>query len=457
VKRTTLYFIPFALCVPLLCVINSPVRCQDSVAHLQNTAPATTDSGWIVGQIIIVGNDQTKDFVILREMGLQPGAIVTPERLTFDQNRIYSLGLFNKVSLHLVPSSEPKTTDIIVEVSERWYIFPYPIIGIKDHDWDKLYYGIGLMHANFRGRNEKLYLSLGFGYDPWIALSYRNPFLLGDGGGTYFLESSLTHNTVRNKSVLAQDGGTVPNFDERHSSIYGTLGRRMGIEHTVWCMLGYEVVSVSDYRSGRTLSPSGTDHFPVFGLGYSYDTRDLAEYPSLGSLARLSVTKYGLPDATLDLVRYGIDLRHYQPIVGRLVWTSRAFANLAAAGPTPSYNRVYLGYGDRIRGHFNEVYEGESITAVSTELHLTVLPVRYFTVGVLPPQFGVWKFGIVAAAFADGGTVWFRNEPFAMNRFVKGYGIGLDFLLPYSAVLQTECAWNEARRGEFILDVGTTF
>jgi outer membrane protein assembly factor BamA len=115
---------------------------------------------------------------------------------------------------------------------------------------------------------------------------------------------------------------------------------------------------------------------------------------------------------------------------------------------------VFFGYGERIRGHFKEVFEGESIFGATAELHLPLLEPRYFRVGFLPKEFSVWRFGIVAAAFADAGTVWFRSMPVALDRFLRGYGIGLHFLLPYSFVLRAEYAINEVRKGEFIFDVG---
>ena len=93
----------------------------------------------------------------------------------------------------------------------------------------------------------------------------------------------------------------------------------------------------------------------------------------------------------------------------------------------------------------------------STELHYTLLSPVYFRVHALPSEFSVWRFGITAALFGDAGTVWFRGTPVALDRFVKGYGAGIDFLLPYSAVLRLEYALNEVRRGEFILDFGASF
>jgi outer membrane protein assembly factor BamA len=213
-------------------------------------------------------------------------------------------------------------------------------------------------------------------------------------------------------------------------------------------------VDVSNQLPGRAITLDGKDRYPVFGIGYAYDTRDLGEYPSDGTLMRASVTKFGVSTATVNIVRYEADIRRYQPLLPRMTLAGRVFTNLVAAGPTPSYNRTFFGYGERIRGHFRDVVEGEHIFGTSFELHYTLLPPKYFSVGALPSEFGIWRFGVVAATFVDAGTVWFRGEPFALDRFLRGYGVGLHFLLPYSFVLRTEYAWNELRRSEFIIDVG---
>jgi len=159
----------------------------------------------------------------------------------------------------------------------------------------------------------------------------------------------------------------------------------------------------------------------------------------------------------VDIIRYAADVRHYIPLDSRFVAAGRMFTDLAAAGKTPSYNRVYFGYGERIRGHFKEVNEGENIFGATGELHYSILSPRYFNVSFLPPEFGVWKFGVLAALFADAGVVWFRGTPPRVSDFARGYGLGLHFLLPYSAIFKTQYAWNEARRGEFIIDLGTAF
>ncbi len=138
----------------------------------------TADTLLTVRNVVIDGNVTTKNFVILREMKLKPGERITAEALEHDQKRIYSLQLFNKVEMEVKP--EGSEAQLVVHVNERWYLFPFPIVGIRYRDFDKLYYGAGLVHSNFRGRNEKLFFSFALGFDRWVSLTYHNPRITED-------------------------------------------------------------------------------------------------------------------------------------------------------------------------------------------------------------------------------------------------------------------------------------
>ena len=134
------------------------------------------------------------------------------------------------------------------------------------------------------------------------------------------------------------------------------------------------------------------------------------------------------------------------------------FANIAGGGTVPNYGHVFFGYQERIRGHFKEVYEGEEIFGASLELRVPLLPVRFFKVEAVPvPEFGLWRFGLYGALFGDAGKVWYREDTFSLQNLVKGYGVGLNFLLPYNSVFRVEYALNEARRGQLILDLSASF
>ena len=425
----------------------------DSLLASQADFIPPPDSLLSVYDAVVVGNEKTKAYIVLREMTLKEGQPITAEAIEYDKKRIYSLGLFTRVEIGYIPVDSSRAR-LVVVVGERWYLYPFPIAGIKDRDWKKFYFGGGLTHQNFRGRNEKLYAAFTVGYDPTVIILYRNPLI--DAENDYFLNVGLRWNVVRNRSLLAIGAG--PNFDERHLGLSLDLGKRVDLAHTFWVSAGYEFVRVSEYLPGRTLSPGGSDEFLLVGAGYTYDTRDLAEYAMYGSFARATIIKYGVPGATVDFVRYAIDYRRFVPIQSRITLAGRFFGDLVAGGPIPTYNRLYLGYGERVRGHFSEVVEGDEQLGVSAELRFMLFEPRYITVGFIPmPEFAVWKFGVAAAIFGDAATVWFRNQPLALNGLAKGYGAGVHFILPYGFVLRTEYALDELRRGEFILDFSAAF
>jgi outer membrane protein assembly factor BamA len=122
------------------------------------------------------------------------------------------------------------------------------------------------------------------------------------------------------------------------------------------------------------------------------------------------------------------------------------------------YRKAYFGYDERIRGYFKTVLEGESLLGSSAELRIPILKPRYYTLPFeFVPQFSVLRYGLSLGVFADAGTIWNRDQQFFHQRWYTGYGVGLHFLLPYSLILRTEYALNNAGRGEFVLDVGTSF
>ncbi|HLX13415.1 MAG TPA: BamA/TamA family outer membrane protein, partial [Bacteroidota bacterium] len=380
----------------------------------------------------------------------------TPEAVQYDESRIASLGLFNRVKILATPITTGKAA-LVVSVREQWYVYPFPILGIKYRDWSNIYYGLGVTHENFRGRDEKLSAIAVLGFEPWGSLRYRNPFL--DDNGTYSLTTSISYNRINNKSLRVPVPDSVT-LQERHFTPSVAFGRRFDNFNTAMLSAEYDVIEMSQYYPGTTLSPTGIDRFPVFMAGYTYDTRDLIEYPQNGAYVRLTMTTYGLPSDEVHNIRYAFDLRRDIPFyLGgmKLTWATRIYGNILHGGPTASYNRVFFGYDERIRGHFDDIVEGEDLSGISSELHLPLIDPIFFTVPYLPPEFNLWKFGMTLAVFGDAGEAWFRGDPVGWNQALKGYGASLDFLLMFNAVLRLEYGLNEVRKGQFIFEGGLAF
>ena len=132
-----------------------------------------------------------------------------------------------------------------------------------------------------------------------------------------------------------------------------------------------------------------------------------------GRYIGFSVYRYGLGTSEVSFMRFGADLRTYIPLGASFTLAGRVTGSIVAGGTVPTYARQYFGYGERIRGYFKTVLEGENLLGSSVELRYALLPLRVFRMPgtFLPDEFTVWQFGISLALFADAGTTWFRHEP----------------------------------------------
>ncbi|MFH0990666.1 MAG: BamA/TamA family outer membrane protein [bacterium] len=395
------------------------------------------------------GNQTTKEHIILREMSLKVGDQLTGERLEYDQKRIYSLKLFNRVQL--TPTAEGDSVNLLVDVSERWYLFPFPIIGFKYRDVKNLYYGAGIIHQNFRGRNERIGGSFGLGFDRWAQFYYQTPKLTFDDDIFFGFSAGISR--IQNQNI------SQGLYTQNQQSVSITFGKRFGLNETVLLSAGFQGWRVSEPKEGRTLSSDGYDKFFLLIARYSYDTRDIKEYTSEGFYGGVSASKYGFGESDVNIVRLDGEVKYFKPIIDNLVLGARFYEAWGTGSPSPPYLHVYFGYAERIRGHFKKVVEGENSVGGNLELRYPIFSPRYYEIhsNVLPPEFQVLRYGLYAGLFIDGGKVWFRNQPWQSVPWYSGVGGGLHFLLPYSIIVRTEAALNNKGTTEYVLDFGASF
>ncbi len=392
------------------------------------------DSSKVVSCVVIEGNEVTKPEVILREMSLAPGMPITSEAIQQDQNQIYNLGLFNRVDV------KESNDTVYVRVVERWFFMPFPIIGFRFNDFSKMYYGFGLSHQNFRGRNEKIGITAGFGYDRWVELQYYAPHFYGndDVFTAGYVGYQKTHN-------LSKEVGE---YENTNYSIRFSIGKRLDLYNRLYGTVGYDIWSVNDLQAGRTLSNDGKDNYAVLALTYRYDKRDNHEYTTDGSLIHLNVSKYGF-DEIVNIYSIEYDLRTFYSLKQGLSLGFRSAGGLMSGGRVPPYLRKYFGYDERIRGHYFKTYEGERRLSFSSEFRIPLFSPRYYTLSLFNlSEFSEMRYGLYGEFFADVGKIWFRHQPQSQVPLLAGYGAGLVVLLPYTVCIRFEVARNEKRATE---------
>jgi len=216
-----------------------------------------------IGTISLSGNKITRDQIILREIVFRPGEYMRIDSLDslMDRSRenLMNTSLFNFVDIDKnFPDSDSLRVNISVKVTERWYIWPTPILKLSDRnfnvwwqtkDFSRLSYGFNIDWRNFRGRKESLLLRLQWGYNRVIQLHYLAPYLnrkktLGmsfDFG--YLRQRETAYETMFNKQEFFKE---TDGYARKDYYAYGQFLIRRNIYNTHQLELRYDRHHFSD-------------------------------------------------------------------------------------------------------------------------------------------------------------------------------------------------------------------
>jgi outer membrane protein assembly factor BamA len=457
--------------------IVKPITANDSLLQIIQKNPHYIDSlRLVVEGIVISGTNITNDEVILREMSLKKGDLFTLDKYQKDIQRIYNLRLFTKVDIIPIPVS-PKRIMLNVDVQERWYIFPFPEWGMDEGQWSKIWIGARLKWDNFRGRNESIALFFRVLYNPAVSLAYNVPWI----GKDLHLFTSVRggYSKTQNQSLLAlgrPNGSRTftrnePNFYYNQYSADLLFGKYFSRNFSLFGELGYNYLRVSDYAEGRTVSPEGVDKYMTFGPGIEFDSRDVREYSTRGFFLRANYLRYGYADKTINFGRFDLDTRSFIPVCLSddyyVTIASKVHTSLAMGSVIPIYQHQYLGFGDNyIRGWNGFGYEGDNEFAFYNELRIPILQPRYISASKIPvvnkiPVINKFqlKHGLYFTVLYDAGAVWNKGDRIYDIKFLRGTGIGLNFILPFGYVFTMEwaCRIDRPVIGKFTISAMAKF
>ncbi len=446
-------FLHFVL---FLTALNTVYSQNDSVLNSIVKGYGKIDSfKFKVDYVLLSGNDITKDDVILREMSLKPGKTFTSEKYKNDLLSIYNTGLFNKVEIIPIPSTD-KSILLNVDVQERWYILPLPTGGLEDGEWKKIWGAVNIRWDNFRGRNERLSVYIRLFYNPSLSLSYYVPWI-GEKLHLFALAGGSWART-RNKSLstLGKENGTntLTYSDENYENIQyrGELiaGKFLTRRFNVFTVFKYNYLRVTSYAPDRTLSPTGVDKYLILGAGCEYDSRDVIEYATKGYYLHSAYERYGLLDKYTNFGRFHLNSQSFIPFYlvkdYYISIASKLYSSIAVGAVLPIYNREFLGYSDEyIRGWKGQAFEGDDKLTLYNEIRIPLFEPRYIDAKqiILLRDLPIikkmaLKHGLYFTVFYDMGTVWFKNQNIFKQKFLNGAGIGLNFIAPFGYVFRLD-------------------
>jgi outer membrane protein assembly factor BamA len=441
-----------------------------------------------INRIIIVGTRITKDRILLREMSLKPGDTISSFRLDNvllrDRAKIYNLRLFNTVVVKWMEyDAATGLIDIVIDVKERWYIFPSPIFELSDrnfnewwqnygHDWKRVNYGIRLYETNFRGANEKIRLTTQFGFTRKFYLTYVIPNI----GKTqkHGLTFDVGYDEPKNLAYFTDDHkldyqqGRVTLRKQYYGSV--TYSYRKNFYEVHSFQLEYNNATVADtiamlnpnyYKGGRT-----TQRLASIAYSFNSEHRDVVAYPMKGYQYTFYAQKTGLGlGMDVNLWELNSTLAKHMDL-GKGFNLSN-FSSLYLSAPTNQPYSMYgaLGYRRQfIRGYEIYVIEGPQFFLNKTTLKKKIFS-RAWTMEDMPlEQFSYVPIALYLKAYFDWGYVnnYTRYDELGINtrlsnRFLGGAGMGIDLVTMYDNVFRFEYTFTREGTHGFFFNIKKEF
>ncbi len=440
----------------------------------------------VINNIYIIGNEKTRKNIILREIDLRTGIFYDWEELVqmiaADEKKVYNLQLFNTVEITPLITGDEQI-ELLVAVTERWYIIPNIILNLADRnlaewwtnqnrDLSRLNYGGRLIHNNVGGRNEKLRVGGQFGFIRSAEIGYSKPYI--DKKQKHGLAAQFTYFTQKTIPVKSSDNRQVFYRNEneevlrRNSSAFLRYTYRGSFYNFHFVTAGYTNTRINDdvFTQNPNFFIHGDNKLRFFLLSYNYrhDKRDNIAYATEGQLLNLTLTRYGLfgGDDVQD-TEFTMNANKYKRLSEKFHFVSGLSFN-HFFGQRQPYTLVRgIGYNPFfIRGYELNVVEGQQVIVHKNSLRFKLLDTGLDVGDYVPlDEFAFIPFRVFLSANFDQGYVNDRNQiPENLrltNRYLFGYGLGLDLVTLYDMVFRVEYSINSQNEGAFFLNIQAPF
>lgn len=442
-----------------------------------------------VNRILIIGNNVTRDRIISRELSLKQGDTIStkrlPQVLVRDKNKIYNLRLFNTVTVRVLGLTNDQI-DILVEVAERWYLFPSPIFELSDrnfnewwqnyhHDFSRVNYGLRLYKYNFRGRNETVRLTAQFGFNRKFELSYQIPYIDQKQKRGMVLNfdygepKNLAYYTDNHKLVYTRQDYSV----KRTFGAGVTFSYRKSFYETHALSLGYRSSTVADTISSLSTErkvpyyKDGSTHQRFVGIAYSFnsDHRDVILYPLKGYQYSALISYTGLGSSSVNLLEVNLTQARHWDLKRRYYLSNFTSAYFSTPNTQPYSLFSALGYRKQlVRGYEIYVIEGPAFALNKTTFKKRLFYRAWRWEDMPMEQFRYFPLAIYVKGYMDLGYV--QNYPLysqlginnrLSDRLLAGAGAGFDIVSLYDLVFRLEYTFTREGTHGFFFNVKKEF
>jgi outer membrane protein insertion porin family len=363
-----------------------------------------------VERVEIVGNAQTKDFVIRRELRFSEGSPVNAYVLERGRKRVQALGFFKKVTLHKKRGSKPDSIVVTVEVVEdetrnlsfgAGYSTSEGIVG-----------DISVIEHNLLGNGQTLRVMLAGSAERLQAdIGFTEPHLLGTNfaGGFDLFYKDLNYTTQASYKSQRIGGDLRVGYqitDEWSATVNYTLSR-----NTIYDVGADASLAIKEALAGSPGSDSSTYYSSSVGYALAYDTRDNKKRPTEGMYYTIAQDLAGV-GGDVRYVRSVGEARAYYPVSEGVTAMGRTTGGIITGWGGQDVRLLDLFYrgGETVRGFAVSGFGPRDTLSANQD----ALGGRMFFGSTAELMFqlpGVPQdIGLRGAVFADAGSLWGANS-----------------------------------------------
>ena len=417
---------------------------EDGTLHI------TVEEGTIE-DIKLVGNEKTKDHVVLRELRFRKGHPFNKFLASRSMERLYNLGFFEDVNMKLLPG-EGSSHSVIVEIDMIEQKTGIVTVGAGYSNSDGIVGMVEVGDSNFRGTGDKVNVHWEFGGSGRgknYQFSYTRPWINDKGDSLGF---SL-YNRIYQYDDFDATGNTVAEYQKRKKGWNLTWGRVSDEYRTNY--LNFESTKEalnSEPQAGPGAVPDKWEDWKKkikenigktnsMTFTHVYDSRDNYFNATKGKRFSCSLQwgGHGL-GGNFDFYKFTAEGRFYKQLGNGHVLALRLMGGYISGHI--SYSDLFsLGGANNLRGYEDDQFKGDKMYAATLEYRL---PIAKKVQGVLFTDVGS-TWGI------DRGQIpWYKDD----RSIHFSAGVGLRLQTPIGPV---RLDYGYGKKGKFHFSFGTQF
>jgi hypothetical protein len=462
------------ICLALIVIFQHAGKCQNEAVvavpmDLNDNVADDSLSLQTIRNVTINGYKRTKSYIVERELAVHTGDRFTKAKLrkSLRQTREQLMNTALFVDVIVTPYEVGYgLVDVVVEVKERWYIFPVPYFKVVDRNWnvwikehdaslDRVNIGMKVTHTNVTGINDKLNLWVIGGYTQQLQFNYFRPYFdrklrFGYGFGLVYARNREVNYASEYNKLMTLDTSFF-NRKVMHGDV--ALSYRRGSRLRMQFRLGFtqENFDSSIAKLNPNFLGAGKTKATYFDITYAaqYYKVDYIPYPLRGWYVEGSVTDRISKGGNVDMLQFNGKALSSWRLMHNTWFALQGSAVIRFPASQPYYNSKLLGFGDvTMQGMEYYVVDGTIGGVLRGTLRRQVFK---FTIKNLikSKSHNEIPFTFFLKAYGNLGYVYAKNPgtSYMNNKLLRTGGFGLDILTIYDWAIKLDFSFNQFDSG----------